>query len=358
MTEFRTKGKGKERKVYPVKKRQPFGVTRKLAYDEVQALREQGKRARLIETNSRLELYAPYESALPGTAASSTSSIEEPANPVTEESGAKHETVEHTPHIGTISREKDQALKLIGLLNEDGKLQMTNEQLRDFFIDAKISVNDGQMRYISVDPSHVMMVEEVLPTSLPNGFYHIEQGEDKRFTLESGVDPAAARFNMPKLNFEANSWKAQIDGSNLVKLMGFLRKPSNDDPFSPTVTFRMKGNKVLITGFNEKEAGRERQLRDSHSPDKNTVTILEFSAQPSKSTNNVNDDAWQTANFDREMLGNMFKTMMARRRVKTDNGMAISLDLKADYPLSAVIRRTGPNNERIEAHGLIAPRME
>ena len=127
MTEFRTKGKGKERKVYPVKKRQPFGVTRNLAYDEVQALREQGKRARLIETNTRLELYAPYESALPGTAASSTSAIREPPNPVTEDSGAKHETVEHTPHIGTISREKDQALKLIGLLNEDGKLQMTNE---------------------------------------------------------------------------------------------------------------------------------------------------------------------------------------------------------------------------------------
>ncbi|MBX8640723.1 MAG: hypothetical protein KIS29_10350 [Thermoplasmata archaeon] len=358
MTEFRTRGKGKERKVYPVKKRQAFGVSRDLAYDEVQALRKQGKRARLIETNTRLDLYAPYESILPEAAASSASATQEPSHPVTGESEAKHDIVDHTPHIGTISREKDQALKLIGLLTENGKLQMTNEQLRDFFIDAKISVNNGEMRYIGVDPSHVMMVEETLPTSLPNDFYHIEQGEDKRFTLESGIDPAAARFNMPKLDFETNSWKAQIDGGNLVSLMAFLRKPAKDDPFSKTVTFQMKGNRVLVTGFNEKEAGRERQLKDSHSPDKNTVTVLEFTAQPSKSTSSVNDDTWHTANFDREMLGNMIKTMMARRTVKTDNGMAISLDLKADYPLSAMIRRLGPNNERIETRGLIAPRME
>ena len=64
MTEFRSKGKGKERKVYPVKK-QPYGISRELAYKDVQELREKGKKARLIETNKRLDLYAPYESDLP-----------------------------------------------------------------------------------------------------------------------------------------------------------------------------------------------------------------------------------------------------------------------------------------------------
>ena len=64
MTEFRTKGKGKERQVYPIQKRKPFGVPRKLAYEDVMALRQQGKRARLIETNTRLDLYAPYESVI------------------------------------------------------------------------------------------------------------------------------------------------------------------------------------------------------------------------------------------------------------------------------------------------------
>jgi hypothetical protein len=65
MAEFRTKGKGKDRKVYPVKKKQPFGVARQLAYGEVMALRSEGQKARLIETNRRLDLYAPYKSVLP-----------------------------------------------------------------------------------------------------------------------------------------------------------------------------------------------------------------------------------------------------------------------------------------------------
>lgn len=64
MTEFRTKGKGKNRKIYPVK-RKAYGVPRELAYKDVEKLRAEGDRARLIKTNKRLDLYAPYESVLP-----------------------------------------------------------------------------------------------------------------------------------------------------------------------------------------------------------------------------------------------------------------------------------------------------
>ena len=62
MTEFRTR---KDGRVYPVNKRKPFGVSRQLAYEEVMALRSEGQKARLIKTNRRLDLYAPYESVLP-----------------------------------------------------------------------------------------------------------------------------------------------------------------------------------------------------------------------------------------------------------------------------------------------------
>jgi len=62
MTEFRTKGKGKGRQVYPVgPKRKPFGISRELAYEDVEALRQKGERARLIKTNKKLALYAPYK---------------------------------------------------------------------------------------------------------------------------------------------------------------------------------------------------------------------------------------------------------------------------------------------------------
>ena len=65
MTEFRSKGRGKDRKVYPVGKRKAYGVPRELAYEEVQELRKKGGKARLIETNRRKGLYAAYEGITP-----------------------------------------------------------------------------------------------------------------------------------------------------------------------------------------------------------------------------------------------------------------------------------------------------
>ena len=69
MTEFRSKGRGKDRKVYPVGKRKAYGVPRELAYEEVQELRKKGDKARLIETNRRKELYAAYEGVTPDNSA-------------------------------------------------------------------------------------------------------------------------------------------------------------------------------------------------------------------------------------------------------------------------------------------------
>ena len=45
--------------------KKPFGISRELAAEEVQAMRKNGYKARLIKTNRRLDLYAPYESVLP-----------------------------------------------------------------------------------------------------------------------------------------------------------------------------------------------------------------------------------------------------------------------------------------------------
>ena len=45
--------------------KKPYGVSRELAAEEVQAMRKNGYMARLIKTNRRLDLYAPYESVLP-----------------------------------------------------------------------------------------------------------------------------------------------------------------------------------------------------------------------------------------------------------------------------------------------------
>jgi hypothetical protein len=62
MTEFRSKGKGGERKIYPLGR--PYGEDRTDAEKAVQRLREENERARLIETNRKHKLYAPYVSTL------------------------------------------------------------------------------------------------------------------------------------------------------------------------------------------------------------------------------------------------------------------------------------------------------
>ena len=64
MTQFRSKGKGKDRKAYPINKKKPYGISREVAYEDVQALRNKGQKARLIETNRKKKLYAPYEGML------------------------------------------------------------------------------------------------------------------------------------------------------------------------------------------------------------------------------------------------------------------------------------------------------
>ena len=74
MTQFRSKGKGKNRKTYPISERKPYGLTRNIAYSDVMALRKEGKRARLIKTNKKLDLYAPYESVISQNATNNVSS--------------------------------------------------------------------------------------------------------------------------------------------------------------------------------------------------------------------------------------------------------------------------------------------
>jgi len=48
----------------PIRSKKPFGVQREMALRDVEKLREMGLRARLIETNRKNKLYAPYESAI------------------------------------------------------------------------------------------------------------------------------------------------------------------------------------------------------------------------------------------------------------------------------------------------------
>ncbi|MGP6239365.1 hypothetical protein ACNF40_02975 [Cuniculiplasma sp. SKW4] len=96
MTTYRTKGRGKDRKVYPIRKstRRPYGVERAIAAKEVQELRDRGERARLIETNRRLDLYAAYEGVTPQVTTQSKKEKGPEENKITSESQKKKMTYE------------------------------------------------------------------------------------------------------------------------------------------------------------------------------------------------------------------------------------------------------------------------
>lgn len=50
-----------KKQAIPVGDRKPYGIERPIAFEDVQKLREEGKKARLVETNRKHKLYAPYE---------------------------------------------------------------------------------------------------------------------------------------------------------------------------------------------------------------------------------------------------------------------------------------------------------
>lgn len=173
MTEFRTKGKGKDRQVYPIKKRPPFGITRKLAYEEVLALRKEGKRARLIKTNKKLDLYAPYEAVGPDSPQENKENIPEPVN-----------------------SQKDASSDPL-TINEVEKVKATMAPLiARHFSPISIYSKDGKTYAVSIDDAHIMMLYATL-----NGQVSGEEnpvGQKIRIPVLSYEDSNSAQFTLGK----------------------------------------------------------------------------------------------------------------------------------------------------------------
>ncbi|MHB1708770.1 MAG: hypothetical protein ACYCT2_04760 [Thermoplasmataceae archaeon] len=200
MTEFRSKGEGKDRVVYPVKKKQAFGVPRNLAYSEVQALRAKGMKARLIKTNRTLDLYAPYESVLPSQAPAAQA-VQEPAQlaePSHLPARLQHDSGEEkrvTPGLPVYEFMEKVA----------GKMKMRNPTVYN---------NNGSSEFVSVDDAHVYMV-----FAKANG----EMNEDDSQKLNGGSSP----IRLPKLDFGSDgdgilmTWRERSDlirsANDLVK---------------------------------------------------------------------------------------------------------------------------------------------
>ncbi len=345
MTEFRTKGKGKERKVYPVKKRQAFGISRNLAYDEVQALRKQGKRARLIQTNRTLNLYAPYEAMVnPNAPAPPEPVAMQPGPANTQSTGPGGKTQPVNPSAG-MDAEYRSALESLGIISGNGKLNMNMSEFREYFHDdANITVQNGIMTLRSVDPAYVSMMEETLETNLPDGDYAIVlDGKAASLKMLQAGDLPPKRVKLPALSYGDDSWRVRLEGESLSKFIGALKGDEQ-------IQFRMLKNQVEIYRLGtDQEGKRKKELIEAVPADTNWEYTGDIHARVAPEIRST---------FSSEYTGEMIRAMMGRKLSRNPGPAVLTLDLRQDYPMTMSTRKLGPGNSRIEVKGIIAPRME
>ena len=384
MTDFRSKGKGKDRKVYPVgSKKQPYGVSRKLAYGEVEALRNDGKRARLIKTNQKLDLYAPYESSLPGSSVGTTEDridgmkfssyeqIERALNCTTSDAQAWAEV--HPDQLaGKLKEEYDMfqaalngkpkvqqrehgkikdgdwidPVGMVGFRNSKGNMDANKSDLDNYFSkDALMSarVSGGKLEFGTVDSARISMIIETVETDLPDGYYYpLEVDGQLKMEYRKNKDGTQKEFRKPKLDFDApDSFLIRLEGENLSKFLDYLRH-SKEDALRIDMNGDSKSSSATISEkYSDPNGDRKQRMIE-------TVT----------SVTNSNVPVQTRVSVPVEFMRSTIRTMLGRGEFNNPKNAVLTLNLRNDYPVDIKTRKTGPNNEHIELEGLVAPRIE
>ena len=360
MTEFRSKGKGKERKVFPVKKRQPYGISRELAYMDVKQLREQGKRARLIKTNQRLDLYAPYmpyetqvntaTMAVPQEVKNSeeVSPKVKPANTETENKSSSQGKVT----FGT----KVDIKEALGITNKNGKLNLNSRDMDSFYSKdstMRISIKNGKLELMSVDPARVAMIQETVDTTLPDGYLEpVAFGKDFSTEWMPEQPKNSLKVHWPTPSYVDNTFTVRIEGRELETFLGNLNK--NDEEVT---TFGMIGTsseaaKVML--YRTLDRGSYEQKREIVQ----TLNAVSNDPRSSKQLPAMIGRTPDRVSMNTEYLRSTIRTILGRKAYQHPDKEVLTLTLKDSYPLEMATRRISPQGESVIAKGILAPRME
>lgn len=294
MAQFRSKGTGKNRKTYPISDRKPYGVTRQLAYEDVMALRKKGMRARLIKTNKKLDLYAPYESV-----------ISVPETPQVNQEPNQPPNPETTP---VTINEVDTAIKELGATLSP----------KDFDPPTVYS-KDGKTYVATVDNAHVMMVYASL-----------------KGTVTEDQNSVGPKIRIPKLDYgDSNSASIFLDPEPLKNFMKDLRAKENKDA-DDIVLYKPSGSHdtyVYIRGKNW----------ETHDE-----VLL---GQPVKFMNQNGTNEELLLHINPGYFKRAVKALSAINKANNLKGMRMRF--KSDYPLEISTGNPGK-----EFTALIAPNME
>ncbi|MFP3257321.1 MAG: hypothetical protein RXO36_05940 [Candidatus Nanopusillus acidilobi] len=352
-----------ENKHIPIRPRKPFGVSREKALRDVEKLREMGLRARLIETNRKHKLYAPYEAT-----------IDEEGNPIPEnetniqkdeiienkETEIKKENEVKTERVKKGKKSKienmdstTKTLYELGLLNEEGKLNITTKELKAFFdsnsntdniIHNLIEVNNDKIELLSMDLPHTIIIKKIIPnnTNLENGKYELDYNDvDKTFKLKK-VEPNDTRRPPKDLNYKYDDGiDLHIDGEKYEKIRTILKNITTKEftkKHNPMILIRKykDSDKVKIKFYRDYFEGSESIYNDPE-----LITEIDFNYPEGKDkTIFVKSNAIL---FDKTL------TMVNGK----DKHGSINLNLKTDYPL--ILHKEDSNKKE---YGYLAPYFE
>lgn len=354
-TKFRTKGKGNDRKVYPVGngRRKPYGIERSLAAEDVQRLRKQGKRTRLIETNKRLDLYSAFISDLPDQAETSAPSQSDSpaaisstvhANPV--EPAITSSSTTPPPQSNrnfVVSKEKTESIfSSLGILNDKGKLNELKRNYQQWFGEGevKITVEDGRTELLAMDKKYIAMIRERFFTTLPDGKYTLKtdnEGIPQIVPLDD-YDSRAARMKLPSLDYGINAGVISIQKDKLKEFISTVNQNSNE---GSVFLFQSKEGRNGIDLIAKKED------IEGNNADK---VIYHYDGQ-------VPDNI--RCSIDSGYMSSAIDTMLGRKRAKNPEGINdFLIKIKSDYPLEIGFTGTDNRGESVGYKAFVAPRIE
>ena len=307
MTEFRSKGKGDDRKVYPIKKRKPFGIAKNVAYKDVVALREQGKRARLIETNRRLDLYAPYEATIQVPPIP-----QQEATPVNQKakSSSKNNEPASMDDVPMATYEAEMAKKIISSVASEKKYEPNN-----------IYSENGKTYVTTVDNDHIMM-------------YYAEMDG----VTQKPETPVGHMLRVPKLDLKyPDILISELSEPTQKQLLEDIRKNESKKKEGPVIAIYKPENSIeAYISLISHESG-ERNVLNKPIP----IPVKEAGRQPMIS--------FYPTDYLKQAIAGL-KRIDKELGIKHTN---ISIGLKEDYPIRMIA-----GNSTVNYNAIIAPRME
>ncbi len=117
-------------------------------------------------------------------------------------------------------------LKNIGIINKDGKLNLTKATINEFFerpgsrASISIMVESGTLTMRVISNSFVTAVEEKFATKLPDGNYTLNVNEDKTVTIkELPSDVPKTSMKLPSLNYTSNALQMSLERDDMKEFL-------------------------------------------------------------------------------------------------------------------------------------------